>query len=403
MRNYAWSNSVRDSNIARNVVGVVYCCKMVFQVGTMRKVNLSLVIMFLKSADSENHLQSIPSSSGSQSLGVDNRGLDGACFDNRGLEDSETEFNPDQPVLSFSRLSHSLETRRLSKLAEKDHWFTPPTERRNKAIPTRRATTTKERSDSTSTTKTYSKQGKRCSDYDTVEIKRGIQDELGFKIEGGLDKPCYPGDPGIFVNDINISRVTREHAKDIIANATGSVVALYVKRATQRQQMIESALSSDRNGQTCFFTKEQVEEFEDAFSMFNKDQTGLIKTTKVFSLIRSLGHNPAEHAVWVFLNDLGLTANCRLSFQDFVDLMTVIVSEQSPEYETSSASNVFDTDERGFVTVQELYEAFERMPGRERMKDYELNEIIGRADPAGRGIIKLNDFENLLQPSLTLY
>ena len=69
--------------------------------------------------------------------------------------------------------------------------------------------------------------------------------------------------------------------------------------------------------------------------------------------------------------------------------MKVIVSEQSPDYEVSSASNVFDTDERGFVTVQELHEAFERMPGRERMKDHELREIIRSADPAGRGIIRL--------------
>ena len=69
--------------------------------------------------------------------------------------------------------------------------------------------------------------------------------------------------------------------------------------------------------------------------------------------------------------------------------MTVIVCEQNPEYEVTSASNVFDTDERGFVTVQELYEAFERMPGRERMKDFELREIIRKADPAGRGIIRL--------------
>lgn len=39
------------------------------------------------------------------------------------------------------------------------------------------------------------------------------------------------------VNDASISNVTRANAKDVLANATGSVVALYVKRATQRQVM----------------------------------------------------------------------------------------------------------------------------------------------------------------------
>jgi Ca2+-binding EF-hand superfamily protein len=69
--------------------------------------------------------------------------------------------------------------------------------------------------------------------------------------------------------------------------------------------------------------------------------------------------------------------------------MTVIVSEQNQEMEISSASNVFDTEERGFVTVQELHDAFERMPGRERVMDVELKEIMKKVDPAKRGIIRL--------------
>jgi Ca2+-binding EF-hand superfamily protein len=48
-------------------------------------------------------------------------------------------------------------------------------------------------------------------------------------------------------------------------------------------------------------------EFDDAFSMFSKDLSGSIKITKIFNLIRSIGHNPAEHVVWVYLNELGLT------------------------------------------------------------------------------------------------
>ncbi|XP_031567915.1 disks large homolog 3-like, partial [Actinia tenebrosa] len=90
-----------------------------------------------------------------------------------------------------------------------------------------------------------------------VHVLDSVSDELGFKIEGGLDSPIIPGDPGIFVqhvvpkgpayaklypgdrilavNDVNVSHVTRREAKEIISNTTGPVIAIYVKRATRRQ------------------------------------------------------------------------------------------------------------------------------------------------------------------------
>lgn len=48
-------------------------------------------------------------------------------------------------------------------------------------------------------------------------------------------------------------------------------------------------------------------EFEDAFSVFDVRGSGLIRVSAVFPLIRSLGHNPLEAKVWVFMNELDLT------------------------------------------------------------------------------------------------
>lgn len=47
--------------------------------------------------------------------------------------------------------------------------------------------------------------------------------------------------------------------------------------------------------------------YEDAFSVYDVRGNGLIKINDVFPLIRSLGHNPLEAAVWCYMNDLGLT------------------------------------------------------------------------------------------------
>ena len=46
--------------------------------------------------------------------------------------------------------------------------------------------------------------------------------------------------------------------------------------------------------------------FEDAFSVFDVNGNGKIKVRDVFPVIRSLGHNPIEAAVWCYLNELDL-------------------------------------------------------------------------------------------------
>ena len=48
-------------------------------------------------------------------------------------------------------------------------------------------------------------------------------------------------------------------------------------------------------------------EFEDAFSVYDVRGNGKIRVGAVFPLIRSLGHNPLEAKVWVFMNELDLT------------------------------------------------------------------------------------------------
>ena len=46
-------------------------------------------------------------------------------------------------------------------------------------------------------------------------------------------------------------------------------------------------------------TEEQVAEFRDAFSLFDKDNDGHINTKELGTVMRSLGENPTEHELQV--------------------------------------------------------------------------------------------------------
>lgn len=82
-----------------------------------------------------------------------------------------------------------------------------------------------------------------------------------------------------------------------------------------------------------------------------------------------------------------LLANRRVTFLEFVKLMGVIIEEQNLQNQVLDAVRVFDDEETGYISVDELKEAFEQMPGRNKVRDFELRDILRKADPNQEGKI----------------
>uniref|UniRef100_A0A2R9AMT5 EF-hand domain-containing protein n=1 Tax=Pan paniscus TaxID=9597 RepID=A0A2R9AMT5_PANPA len=63
-------------------------------------------------------------------------------------------------------------------------------------------------------------------------------------------------------------------------------------------------------------TKEQIAEFEEAFSLSYKDGNGTITTKELGTIMRSLGQNPAESELqdmineWQWLHQCSRTTSC---------------------------------------------------------------------------------------------
>ncbi|KAJ7393588.1 Troponin C, slow skeletal and cardiac muscle [Desmophyllum pertusum] len=168
------------------------------------------------------------------------------------------------------------------------------------------------------------------------------------------------------------------------------------------RQRINEAIKKKNEQDIPMFSNEQIEEFEDAFSVYDVNGKGNIKVGDVFPLIRSLGYNPLEVKVWVFMNELDLTANRKLKFAEFLRLMAaLIMDEDEREQQALDSIRVFDSEERGYISSEELRTALKCMPGSAQMRDFELREILRKADPDMDGKINIQDFQSLL-PSVRL-
>lgn len=69
------------------------------------------------------------------------------------------------------------------------------------------------------------------------------------------------------------------------------------------------------------FTNLQIEEFHDAFLMFDKQSRGYVLFEQVNDLLRTLGYNPREKLLQKILIDVDEDDNGQMDFHEFVALI----------------------------------------------------------------------------------
>lgn len=68
-------------------------------------------------------------------------------------------------------------------------------------------------------------------------------------------------------------------------------------------------------------TEEQIAEFKEAFSLFDKDGDGTITTKELGTVMRSLGQNPTEAELQGMINEVDADGNGTIDFPEFLSLM----------------------------------------------------------------------------------
>jgi len=141
-------------------------------------------------------------------------------------------------------------------------------------------------------------------------------------------------------------------------------------------------------------TEEQIAEFKEAFSLFDKDNDGLITSKELGTVMRSLGQNPTESELADMIREVDADGNGSIDFPEFLTMMARKMRDTESEEDVREAFRVFDKDGNGYISAAELKHVMTNLG--EKLTDEEVEEMIKEADVDGDGQINYDEFVKMM-------
>ena len=141
-------------------------------------------------------------------------------------------------------------------------------------------------------------------------------------------------------------------------------------------------------------TPEQIAEFKEVFSFFDKDGDGTITTKELGPVMLSLGQNPTEAELLDMINEIDADGKGTFDFPELLSLMARKLKDVDTEDELIEAFKVFDRDGNGFISATELRHVMANSG--EKLTDEEVDGMICEADVDGDGQINYEEFVRMM-------
>lgn len=142
-------------------------------------------------------------------------------------------------------------------------------------------------------------------------------------------------------------------------------------------------------------SEEQRTDIKEAFDLFDREASGKIDTKELKIAIRALGFEPKKEEIKKMIAEVDKDGSGKISFEDFLNLMSVKMAEKDSKEEIMKAFRLFDDDETGKISFKNLYRVAKELG--ENLTNEELQEMIDEADRDGDGEISQDEFLRIMK------
>lgn len=173
--------------------------------------------------------------------------------------------------------------------------------------------------------------------------------------------------------------------KTLSGSATASNVAIGVGLAGARK----------KSGPKFELSDAQKTDIKEAFDLFDNDCTGFIEVKELKVAIRALGFEPKKEEIKRMIAEIDKDGSGRISFNDFLHLMTMKMAEKDTREEILKAFRLFDDDDTGKISFKNLKRVARELG--ESLTDEELREMIDEADLNNDGEVDQEEFLRIMK------
>jgi centrin-3 len=148
-------------------------------------------------------------------------------------------------------------------------------------------------------------------------------------------------------------------------------------------------------------TDEQRQEIKEAFELFDTDKSGTIDYHELKVAMRALGFEVKKQEVLSLMQEYDRKETGQISYDDFVDIMSIKMAERDPEEEIRKAFALFDEDQTGRITLKNLRKVARELG--EVLNDDELQAMIDEFDKNNDGEIDENEFMSIMKVCVAIF
>lgn len=99
-------------------------------------------------------------------------------------------------------------------------------------------------------------------------------------------------------------------------------------------------------------SEEQIEEFKEAFSLFDKEGKGYIYTKELGTVLRSLGIHTSDEEKYEFINKYDLEGNGLIQFKHFLEIIIIKIADTKLEEELLECFKLFDDEKKSYLNIE---------------------------------------------------
>lgn len=141
-------------------------------------------------------------------------------------------------------------------------------------------------------------------------------------------------------------------------------------------------------------TEEQIAEFKEAFSLFDKDCSGVITTKELGTVMRSFG-TPTESEFKRIVDRIDANGDGTIDFPKFLEIMMIRMEDTADsEEEILEAFKIFDKNGNGFISADEIRHIVTNLG--DKLIDEDFDEIISKVEIDNDGNFNYTDFVKLM-------